>query len=236
MRIVALGGSHTVGYGLHDVATMPYDTVSQFAYPSIVADYFGCELLNLGKCGNGMDQLYADVLHYLTESRNDDIVIIQATTNVHWFNLITSDNKPINIINPDCLDFKGPHYRSALHQLMVTLTNDAHWQRNWFYHFFGLITLLQKSNIKFIWFFDRYFPEYFEFDKTLSTFPAEVRDRLQRIRRATDALETSYVGQVFADFLEQYCPDNQTANGHYNELAHRFWAERLLIPAVEKLR
>jgi hypothetical protein len=236
MRIVAMGGSHAVGYGLHDVAEMPYDTVSKFAYPSIVADYFNCELLNLARCGNGMDQLYADVLNYLTQARDDDVIIIQITTNVHWFNLITADNKPIKIINPDCLDFKGPHYRSALHQLLVTLTNDAHWQRNWFYHFFGLIKLLQSSNTKFFWFFDRYFPEYFEFEKTLDKFPHEVADPLRRIKPTIGALEASYLGQVFADFLEQYCPGSQTADGHYNELAHRFWAERLLIPSIEKLK
>jgi hypothetical protein len=234
MRIVAIGGSHTVGYGLHDVVDMPYDTVSQFAYPNVVADYFGCKVLNLGKCGNGIDQLYADVLDYLTYANPDDIVILQITTKIHWFNLITSDNTSIKIVNPDSLDFKGKHFKTALHQLMGTLTNDAHWQRTWFYHFFGLINLLQKSNTKFIWFFDRYFREYFEFEDTLAGFTAEVADPLRRICRATDALQTSYVGRVFTDFIDEYCPDNQTANGHYNELAHRFWAERLLIPRVKE--
>lgn len=232
MRIVSIGGSHSVGYGLKDVEHLPYDTVSQFAYPALVAKHFDCELLNLAKCGNGIDQLQLDVMEYLSIAQPDDFLILQVTTKIHWFTLITSDNKTIKIVNPDSLDFKGERFQTALHQLMATLTNDAHWQRIWFNHFFAMMNLLQKSNTKFVWFLDRDFNDLMYFEETMQHFMPEQITQLDRIRRATGALETNYLGRTLADFLDKYCPDSQLPNGHYNEIGHQFWADRLLIPYI----
>ena len=232
MRIVAIGGSHTVGYGLDDVKFKPFDTVSDHAYPSLVAKHFNCDIMNLGKCGNGIDQIYLDVLEYIDRAEPDDFLILQVTTKIHWFTLITSDNKVVKIVNPDSLDFKGPQFQNALHQMMATLTNDAHWQRIWFGYFFGLINLLQKSNTKFVWFFDRYFHDYSYFEEAMIKFQPEISEQLRRIKNATDALQASYLGRTLSEFLDTYCPHSQMENGHYNEIGHRFWADRMLIPYI----
>lgn len=233
MRIITFGSSHSVGYGLSDVVGNPnYDTHSRFAFSNIVAEHFKCEHLNLSKCGNSIDQLHADVLS--TKFEDNDIIILQVSTNPTWFKLIMPDNTLHNVINPDSLLHVGPEQTRALYELLGTLTGDNHWRRLWFIHFYSIMKLL--SNKKVVWFFDRYLIEYFEFDTEISTMPVDIQNQIKSIRDNTPELVSTYIGEIYSDYLNANCPESVQDNGHYNEIGHRFWAENVLIPAVEKIR
>ena len=232
MRIITFGSSHSVGYGLPDVVGNPdYDTPSQLAYSNIVAEHFNYEHLNLSKCGNSIEQIHADIMS--TDIDNNDIVVLQISTNPNWFKLITPDNKPYNVMNPDSLDHKGKEYSKALHGLLGTLTGDNHCRRLWYIHFFSIMQLL--DNKKVVWFFDRYLKEYFEFDHMISTMPVDIQNQLKSIKTKSDKLVSTYVGEIYSNYLNENCPESVQDNGHYNEIGHRFWAENVLIPAVDKL-
>jgi hypothetical protein len=233
MRIITFGSRHSVGYGLSDVKNNPnYDTPSQFAFSNIVAQHCNCEHLNLSKCGNSIDQLHADILS--TDIGEDDIVVLQISTNINWFKLITPDNNPYNIINPDSLTHTSTDNIRALHGLLGTLTGDNHWRRLWYIHFYSIMRIL--SNKKVVWFFDRYLIEYFEFDDTIITMPTDIQNQIKSIRDNAGELVSTYVGEIYSDYLNANCPDSVQDNGHYNEIGHRCWAETVLIPAVEKFR
>lgn len=233
MRIINFGSSHSVGYGLNDVKDKHHDTLSEYAFPSLVAKYFGCELVNYAKCGNSIDQMNMDVLAYLASAREDDFVILQVSTNPNWFKLIATDNSIHNIVNPDSLNHKGLKYSAGLRSLMGALTGDNHWRRMWFIHFYSLANLLLKSNIKFVWFFDRYLIEYIEFDDEIQKMPEPIKSQIQLLRQATGALEPFYLNQIYADYLNANCPDSIMENGHYNEIGHKFWTEKVLLPGIE---
>ena len=231
MRIITFGSSHAVGYGLEDVKDKHYDTVSKFAFSNVVAEHFGCDHINLAKCGNSMEQLLADILS--TNFEQDDIIILQVSTNPSWFKLITPDNQSYNVMNPDCLDFKGSEYTRALHGLLGTLAGDNHWRRMWYIHFYTIMNIL--ANKKVVWFFDRYLPEYFNFDVEVSKMPVDISYQLQSIKKNSDKLVSTYVGEIYTKYLNENCPNAVQDHGHYNEIGHRFWAENVLIPAVDKL-
>jgi hypothetical protein len=232
MRIISFGSSHSVGYGLPDVVNNPdYNTHSKFTFSNIVAEHFGFEHINLSKCGNSIDQLHADILS--TDFEDSDIIILQVSTNPNWFKLITPDNEPYNVINPDSLDHKGKEYTRALHGLLGTLTGDNHWSRLWYIHFYSIMRLLDSKKV--VWFFDRYIKEYFEFDYMLSTMPVDIQNQIKSIKHNSDKLVSAYVGKIYSDYLNQNCPQSVQDNGHYNEIGHRFWAEHVLIPAVDNL-
>jgi hypothetical protein len=230
MRIITFGSSHAVGYGLSDVKNEHYDTVSKFAFSNIVAEHFGCENINLARCGNSIEQIHADIMS--TDFDENDIIILQVSTNPNWFKLITPDNQSYNVMNPDCLDFKGGQYKRALHGLLSTLTGDNHWRRLWHIHFYSIMHLL--ANRKVVWFFDRYMPEYFDFEKELSTMPVDISNQLKSIRKLCPNVTNTFVGQVYAKYLNRNCPESVQDNGHYNEIGHRFWAENVLIPHIKE--
>ena len=156
MRFIAFGSSHTTGYKLSDVEHAKEDQISRFAYPALVADYFNVELLNFGRTGNSIDQIYTDVLGYMCEAEEDDFLIIHLPVNPTWFRLITSDNTSVNIVKPESLNFKGKEFSKALESFYGFLTGDAHWNRIWYIYFYSLMNLLHYKNKKFIWFFDSY--------------------------------------------------------------------------------
>ena len=234
MRIVAFGSSHTTGYNLDDLKTLPAGAVSKYAFPQIVADMFNCECLNLGKNGNGIDQIYTDVFGYLGQHQADDFVIIQLPANPTWFKLITSDNDSISVVKPDSLDFKGSKYQRALHQYYVTLTGDNHWNRLWYINFYSLINLLHSRNIKFAWFFDSFSDPWGKIDYTISKLPRDVQSEIQNIKDAsTDPLLT-HIDKLFADYISANIPNSLKTCGHYDQTGHRFWAETVLVPYIKQ--
>ena len=218
MRIISFGSSHTVGYGLSDVINSHYRTVSKFAYPNIVAQHFDCPCINYAKCSNSLEQMHLDILSYFAESRDDDFLIIQISTNPAWTTLITSDNDVVYVTNPDSLNAKGNNYKKSLHELYGTLTSANHWNRIWYLHFYSIMSLLYYSNKKFIWFFDRYPDEYFKFEKTISNMP----------------LAQTQIEEIYAEYLGKYYADWMFEDGHFNESAHMVWANQILIPEIKK--
>jgi hypothetical protein len=232
MRIITFGSSHSVGYGLPDVKDNPnYDTPSKFSYANITAEYFGVEHINLAKCGNSIDQIHADILS--TDFEENDVIILQVSTNPSWFKLITPNNKPYNVMNPDSLVHAGLEYTRALHGLLGTLTGDNHWRRLWFIHFYSIMQLLSTKKV--VWFFDRYLIEYFEFDTEISTMPVDIQNQIKSIRDKNSKLVNTYIGEIYSSYLNSNCPESVQDNGHYSEIGHRFWAEKVVIPAVDKL-
>lgn len=232
MRIVAFGSSHSVGYKLNDVADKSYNTLSEFSYPKIVAKHFECECINLAKCGNSIAQIYTDVFSFMSESRDEDVIIIQIPLNTAWFKLITNKNESVNILGPNSLNDKGTRVKNALEELYATLTNDNHWNYNWLINFYSLITVLNFHQKKFVWFFDSYCDLYSDFENTTLSMPATELAQIKKIKLATPDPEMNNIGKLFADFLNLDCPNSRTAHGHYNELGHEFWAETVLIPYI----
>jgi len=234
MRIISFGSSHTVGYGLSDVANSHYRTVSKFAYPNIVAQHFDCPCINYAKCSNSLEQMHLDILSYFAESRDDDIIIVQISTNPSWTTLINPDNDVVFVTNPDTLNNKGSAYKKSLHGLYGTLTGANHWNRIWYLHFYSVISLLHYSNKKFIWFFDRYPNEYFKFDETILSMPAPIAKQIINIRNSCPDPSTTQIKEIYADYLVNYCPEWMFKDGHFNESAHMIWANHILIPEVKR--
>lgn len=233
MRIVAFGSSHTVGFKLNDVKDSHYDTISNFAFPNIVAEHFNCPVVNYGKCANPIDQIYTDVLAYLPYQQPDDIIILQLTKWTHWFKLITPDNHVYNINNPDSLKDKGAAYTGALEGLMGTLTGDSHWVRTWYLNFFSIMNVLFQHNRKFVFFFDSYSVEYLEFDTRVNILPDGLSHQMRDIKKSMPDPSQYYLEEIFSLYLEKECPGSIIEGGHYNEIGHKFWAEQVLIPAIK---
>ena len=234
MRIIAFGSSHTVGYGLSDVVDSHYATVSKFAYPNIVAEHFDCPCINYAKCSNSMEQMHLDILSYFAESRDDDFLIVQISTNPSWVTLINPDNDLVHVTNPDSLNHKGSNYKKSLHSLYGTLTNANHWNRIWYLHFYSIMSLLYYSNKKFIWFFDRFPDEYFDFENTIKSMPNQIAKQLTNIRNSCPDPERTQVKEILADYLGKYYPEWSLKDGHYNESAHMAWAKQVLISEIQQ--
>jgi uncharacterized protein YdcH (DUF465 family) len=234
MRIVAFGSSHTTGYNLDDIAGLEYNTVSKFAYPQVTADALNCECLNLGRTGNGIDQIYTDVFGYLPDSQPDDIIIIHLPINTAWFKLITSDDNVVNIVKPDSLSYKGKRFKNALYDLYGTLTGDNHWIRLWYINFYSLITLLKNNNKKFIWFFDCKDKLYFDFEEQMTNMPKDCQIEIQNLKRASADPSPNYIGLEFGDHLYWHLPHSLKECGHYTEQAHKFWAVNILVPYIKE--
>jgi hypothetical protein len=235
MRIIAFGSSHTTGYRLDDIKHLKINAISKFAYPQITADLLNCECLNLGRTGNGLDQIYSDVFGYLTDSRSDDFLIIQLPTNPSWFRLITSENDSINIVKPDSLDYKGRKFKDALHQYYGVLTGDNHWNRLWYINFYSLINLLHSRNIKFVWFFDSYSTLWEEYDTVVSKMPDDIQIEIHKLRSASPDPKLSYINTLFADYLFKNIPQSLKPCGHHDESGHKYWAEKVLVPIIQEL-
>jgi len=234
MRIIAFGSSHAVGYKLSDVENSHYDTVSNLAFPSIVANYFNCECKNYAKCANPMDQILTDIMAYIPHGHPDDVIILQLPKWPHWFKLITPDNHVHNINNPDSLNDKGSKYSKALESYMGVLTGDAHWTRIWYVNFFSIMNLLFQHNKKFIWFFDSYSAEYLEFDTRVNILPQGLSFQMRDIKKSMPDPAQYYIPQIYSIYLEEHCPESVMPGGHYNEIGHKFWAENVLIPAIKE--
>jgi len=234
MRIIAFGSSHTLGYGLGDVINGHYTVASKFAYPNIVAEHFDCPCINYAKCSNSMEQMHLDILSYFAESRDDDFIILQISTNPSWLTLINADNEIAVITNPDSLDHKGTNYKKSLHGLYGILTNANHWNRVWYLHFYSIISLLYYSNKKFIWFFDRFSDEYFDFENTIASMPDQIAKQLTNIRNSCPSPEHTQVKEIFAEYLGKYYPDWELNDGHYNESAHMAWANQVLVSEIKQ--
>jgi hypothetical protein len=233
MRIVAFGSSHTTGYNLEDIKQFKNDAISKFAYPQITANFFNCECRNIGKNGNGLDQIYTDVFGYLPDHRPDDFVIIQLPTNPSWFKLITSENDAVNIVKPDSLDYKGRIFREALHQCYATLTGDNHWNRLWYINFYSLINLLHSRNIKFLWFFDSYSVLWEQTDTVIAKMPNSIQTEILNLKLASPDPTLSYLNIFFSDYLFKCIPKSLKPCGHHDESGHEFWAENVLVPAIK---
>lgn len=234
MRIVAFGSSHTTGYNLDDIKKSKSDAVSKYAFPQIVADMFKCECLNLGKNGNGIDQIYTDVFGYLGQHQEDDFIIIQLPANPTWFKLVTSDDDSISIVNPDSLDYKGRNYQRALHQYYGILTGDSHWNRLWYINFYSLINLLHSRNIKFTWFFDSFSDPWGKLDYMISKLPRDVQTEIQDIKYACPDPMLTHIDKLFADYISLNIPNSLKECGHYDQTGHRFWAETVLVPYIKQ--
>jgi hypothetical protein len=234
MRIIAFGSSHTVGFGMSDVVNSHYTTVSKFSYPNIIAQHFDCPCINYAKCSNSLEQINLDILSYFAESRDDDLIILQVSTNPTWVTLINPDDDVVYVTNPDSLNDKGKDYKKSLHGLYGTLTNQNHWNRIWYLHFYSIMSLLHYSNKKFIWFFDRFPNEYFKFDETISNMPDAIAKQIINMRNSCPSPEHTQINEVFADYLKKECPEWMYEDGHYNESAHMIWANRILIPEITK--
>lgn len=233
MRIVAFGSSHTTGYNLDDTAGLEYNTLSKFAYPQVTADMLNCECLNLGRTGNGIDQIYVDVFAYLPDARPDDFIIIHLPINTAWFRLITPGNDVESIVKPDSLTHKGKEFKTALYDFYGTLAGENHWIRLWYIQFYSLITLLTLHNKKFVWFFDSKSKLYFDFEEQMSFMPEPVRTDIQNLKRACPDPKQNYAGFEFTDHLCWHLPNSLKECGHHNEQAHRFWAGNILVPYIK---
>lgn len=234
MRIVAFGSSHTTGYRLDDIIGIEQDAVSKNAYPQLAANELKCECLNLGRNGNGIDQIYTDVFGYLPDSRPDDIILIHLPVNPAWFRLITPDNYSINIVKPDSLNYKGKRYKEALYQLYGTLAGDNHWIRLWYIYFYSLISLLTLHKKKFVWFFDCKDKLYFDFEEQMSKMPESVRAELENLKRACPDPKSTYIGLEFTDHLCWHLPHSLKECGHHTEQAHKFWATNVIVPYIKE--
>lgn len=234
MRIVAFGSSHTTGYNLDDVAGTEYNAISKFAYPQITANTFDCECLNLGKTGNGIDQIYTDVFGYLPDSRPDDIIVVHLPINTAWFKLITSDDTTVSIVKPDSLSYKGKRFKDALYDFYGTLTGENHWIRLWYINFYSLITLLKTHNKKFVWFFDCKDKLYFEFEEQMSKMPEPCQTEIRNLKRATADPSSNYIELEFTDHLNWHLPHSLKECGHHTEQAHKFWAVNVLVPYIKE--
>jgi lysophospholipase L1-like esterase len=234
MRIIAFGSSHTVGYGLSDVVNSHYKTVSKFAYPNIIAQHFDCPVVNYAKCSNPMEQMHLDILSYFAESRDDDFIIVQVSTNPSWTTLINPDNDVVFITNPDSLNKKGSDYKKSLHGLYGTLTSENHWNRIWYLHFYSIMNLLHYSNKKFIWFFDRFSSEYDRFNEVAMKLPPAICEQVFNIRNSCPSPEHTRVKEIYANYLGQNFNEWMFEDGHFNESAHMVWANHILIPEIEK--
>ena len=72
-RLLAFGCSFTIGVGLPDV--YPSDTTpSNFAWPAVLGEMLGYEVINNGICAAGNTEIAANVLR--TEFKEDDICVI----------------------------------------------------------------------------------------------------------------------------------------------------------------
>jgi len=234
MRIVAFGSSHTTGYNLDDFKNLTANAVSKYAFPQVVADMFKCECLNLGKNGNGIDQIYTDVFGYLGQHQPTDFVIIQLPSNPTWFKLITSDDDSISIINPDSLDFKNRKFQNALQQYYGLLTGNNHWHRLWYINFYSLINLLHSRNIKFVWFFDSFCDPWGRIDLMISRLPKDVQHEVHNLKNASPDPATTHIDKLFAEHLSKNIPNSLKPCGHYDQTGHRFWAENVLIPYIQE--
>jgi hypothetical protein len=77
-------------------------------------------------------------------------------------------------------------------------------------------------------------PEYFDFEKELSTMPVDIQNQIKSIRKLFPNVSSTFVGQVYAKYLNRNCPESVQDNGHYNEIGHKFWAENVLIPYIKE--
>lgn len=234
MRIVAFGSSHTTGYKLSDIVGQETNAISKFSYPQVTADMLKCECLNLARNGNGIDQIYTDVFGYLPNSREDDFIIIHLPINTAWFKLVTADNTVANIVKPDSLNHMGAFYKQALYELYGTLAGENHWVRLWYINFYSLITLLNKHNKKFVWFFDCKDKLYFDFEEQMSKMPDSCRIEIENLKRASADPSPNYLGLEFSDHLCWHLPDSRKDCGHHTEQAHRFWAGNILVPYIKE--
>jgi hypothetical protein len=233
MKLVAFGSSHTTGYKLKDIADAKVDQISAYAYPSVTANILEWEYANYARTGNSIDQIYTDVFGYLAESTDDDFIIIQLPVNPTWFRLITADNQSVNIVKPESLDYKGKMYRDALHSYLGKLTGDNHFNRIWYIYFYSLINLLHSRNKKFIWFFDSYSVLWEEYDTIISKMPESIQIEIHKIRKASPDPKLTYIDKFFSDYLFEHIPKSFKPCGHYDEDGHRFWAEKVLVPAIK---
>lgn len=233
MRLVAFGSSHTTGYRLKDIVNARIDQISAYAYPNVAARLLGWDCANYGRTGNSIDQIYTDVFGYLSESKDDDFIVIQLPVNPTWFRLITADNQSINIVKPESLDYKGKIYKDALHSYLGKLTGDNHFNRIWYIYFYSLINLLHSRNKKFVWFFDSYSVLWEEYDNLILKMPESVQTEIHKIRNASPDPRSSYIKHFFADYLGFHLPGSLKGCGHHDELGHQYWAENVLVPHIQ---
>ena len=234
MRIVAFGSSHTTGYKLDDIAGQEFNAISKYSYPLVAAQELKCECLNLGKTGNGIDQIYVDVFSYLPHSKPDDFLLIHLPINTSWFRLITPDDNIVSIVKPDSLNHRGSQYKSALLQLYGTLTGDNHWIRLWYIYFYSLITLIHAHKKKFVWFFDCKDKLYFEFEEQMSKMPEPAKTDIRNLKLASPDPNLNYIGLEFADHLCWHLPNSLKECGHHTEQGHRFWASNVVVPYIKQ--
>jgi hypothetical protein len=198
MRLLAVGDSFTFGKELSDVTDNV--TSSKFAWPELLADQLGWQVVNLAKPGSGNSRMIRNVVN---EIDNHDVFIVAWS---HWSRIEFADDIGIFDLWPGCSTL--PHNRFAPHRktaidYVTRYHSDDYLIRQYLLNVELLETFLKYHKKKYI---------------MLSAFGSPIK---------TNKTFTNYLGWPNESMMEWTYGTPQGPSGHFLEQGHKIVADKI---------